>query len=153
MFEPDTDVDPYGLMQTSDVVLVYTSTVGMEATYFGTPAVTAPDSHYGKKGFRYGPETKEEYAKILHKPSSELELTEKEIPLGKRYLYNYFIERSVNLDLVRKEPYSSEDPIVQIISSVEDLKSGGNQALDNICRSIIEDHSYPYIKKHKAGRF
>ncbi len=135
MFEPDTDVDPYGLMQTSDVVLVYTSTVGMEATYFGTPAVTAPDSHYGKKGFRYGPEAKEE------------------IPLGKRYLYNYFIERSVNLDLVRKEPYSSEDPIVQSISSVEDLKSGGNQALDNICRSIIEDHSYPYIKKHKAGRF
>jgi hypothetical protein len=148
VLEPDTEVDPYGLMQTSDVVLVYTSTVGMEATYFGTPAVTAADSHYAKKGFTYDPETNEEYAKILRKPASELELTEEEISLGKRYLYNYFIERPTKFELVKEKPYSSDESMVEELDSISDLKPGKNNTLEDICRTITENTLYPYTKKH-----
>jgi hypothetical protein len=148
VLEPDTDVDPYELIKTSDVVLVYTSTVGMEATYFGTPVVTAADSHYAKKGFTYDPETKEEYAKILRKQPEALELQEKENKLGKRYMYNYFVERPTEFDLIKQAPYDSEEHIANKLNSVENLRPGENRVLDDICRAIIENTSYPYTKTH-----
>ncbi|AEH36983.1 Capsule polysaccharide biosynthesis protein [Halopiger xanaduensis SH-6] len=149
LLEPDTDVDPYELMRSSDIVLVYTSTVGMEATYLDTPVITTADSHYAGKGFTYDPETKDEYRKLIDSGSSELELDERMSSLVRKYLYNYFIQRPISFDLVLPNSYSSEESIIENLESIESLKPGGDAVLDDICKAIIENTSYFYTKTHQ----
>lgn len=146
--KPDTDIYPYELMKASDVVLVYTSTVGMEATYLDTPVITSADGHYAEKGFTYDPTTEEEYNDLLTQSSDKLELDENRVNLVRKYLFNYFIQRPINFDLVQPTPYSSNQSIVQDLNTAADLKPGQNNSLDHICKAIIENTTYFYTKSH-----
>lgn len=63
---PDQSVNSYELIQRSKFVLIYTSTIGMEATLLGTPVISAGRAYYNE----YAPAvfstaTKEEYEQML----------------------------------------------------------------------------------------
>lgn len=54
-------VNSYELMKMVDAVIVYTSTIGVEATITGKPVITPSKSYYSNLGFVWNAQTQEEY--------------------------------------------------------------------------------------------
>ena len=58
---PSAPVTAYDLIPFSKCSIVYTTTVGLESTIFGTPVLTIANAHYRGKGFTFDPLNKNEY--------------------------------------------------------------------------------------------
>lgn len=81
----------YGLMDFSDLGLVFTSTTGLEMACRGIPVITAGWVHYGQKGFTADPSTLEEFVSTLNRHLSEIApLDPEKRELSYSYLDVYF---------------------------------------------------------------
>lgn len=58
-------VNSYALMEQVKVVVVYTSTIGIEAAANGKPVLTASSSYYSDMGFVRKASTREDYVRLL----------------------------------------------------------------------------------------
>ena len=65
ILDSDTDVNTYALMNSSDLVLAYTSDVGWEAVIRGVPAICCGRAHFSEFGFVHAPNTQREYFERL----------------------------------------------------------------------------------------
>jgi hypothetical protein len=75
ILEPKSIVSSYKLMKESDLVITFGSTVGIEATYWGTPSILLGQSFYKKLNATYNPTNLYELKGLLKeglkpKPSS-----------------------------------------------------------------------------------
>lgn len=61
-----SEVNSYELIEWSDVVLTYGSTMGFEATYYGKPSISAGLSDYRMLNCTYNPKNKEELLMLLN---------------------------------------------------------------------------------------
>lgn len=61
----DEPVDSYELAKASDKVIVYMSSVGIEAAFLGTPSIVIGNSRYRRLGSTYSPSSKEEFFNLL----------------------------------------------------------------------------------------
>lgn len=88
---PQEKINTYDLMESADLGLVYTTTVGLEMAMRGVPVIVAGKTHYRDKGFTYNPISYEEYfamnEKLLKTPQR---LTDHMIDLAWRYGYLFF---------------------------------------------------------------
>jgi hypothetical protein len=91
---PETEIDPYKMMQSLDAGIVYTSTVGMELPYFGTPSIVVSDTHYRDLGFTFDAESVQEYYTILDNLNS-LTVTEEMQQRVRRYIHFLFIRKHI----------------------------------------------------------
>lgn len=135
VIDADDTTDSYALLEMCDLVLVYTSTIGLEAAVRGLPVVVAGRTHYRGKGFTIDPGTIEEYdSALLHarRPGPE------QIELGCRYSYMHFFGESLPLDLVFEQPRAY---VTFRYQSNEDLAPGRHPTLDALCRAVLEDRS------------
>lgn len=62
---PDSAVDSYALLNASDVVLTYGSTIGLEAGYWGKPSILAASALWDDFGITYNPGSHEELVEML----------------------------------------------------------------------------------------
>jgi hypothetical protein len=63
----DAKVNTYDLVNTADVGLVFTTTVGMEMAMIGLPVIVTGRTHYRGKGFTLEPQSWDEYFALLSK--------------------------------------------------------------------------------------
>lgn len=63
--EGDDPVDSYALAKNSDKVIVYMSSVGIEAAFLEVPSIVIGNSYYHRLGSNYTPSSKEELFKLL----------------------------------------------------------------------------------------
>lgn len=82
---PGEIVDSYTLCAAADVVLTFASTIGIEATYWGTASVLYGRSFYEGEDAVYEPQNFEELVNILTSP----DLSPK--PRVNAYKYGYFV--------------------------------------------------------------
>lgn len=69
-------VNTYDLLPAARVVLPYTSTLGIEATMLGLPAITSTNCYYADLGFVWNPATIEEYfARLDEAVDGQLKVT------------------------------------------------------------------------------
>lgn len=93
---PESRVDSYELIEGADVVLVYTSTIGLEAVLRGRPTLVAADVHYRGKGFTVdvgGPE----HLRAALERLEEHALTEAQRDRAIAYANLFFFESMVEL--------------------------------------------------------
>lgn len=57
---PTSPVDSYSMLKAADIVLVFTSTIGMEACYNGKAVISLEKSKYNELGGSYNPQSHEE---------------------------------------------------------------------------------------------
>lgn len=91
---PDTDVNPYQLLDDLDVGIVWNSTLGLEMSYYGTPAVVVGQTHYRGLDFTVDPDSVEEYRELLEDiedVSSDGEMRAR----ARRYAYYLFYQKSI----------------------------------------------------------
>jgi hypothetical protein len=65
LVEPDSPIDSYALAARSDRVVTFGSTIGVEASYWGKPVISAAPSAYSGLGAVYEPNTHDELVTLL----------------------------------------------------------------------------------------
>jgi hypothetical protein len=93
---PESTVDSYALVQASSAVLVYTSTIGLEAALLGRPVLVAADVHYRDKGFTYDVTGPDDLERLLADPS-QLTLTPEQHDAALAYAYVFFYDSMIEL--------------------------------------------------------
>lgn len=95
---PDQKINTYDLVETADLGLVFTTTVGMEMAMAGLPVIVAGKTHYAEKGFTRDPQTWEGYEAELNQVFSDpagSRLDAKTVDQAWLYAYLFFFEFSL----------------------------------------------------------
>lgn len=82
LITPDSKISSYKLVQKSDLVITFGSTIGIEAVYWGTTSILLGQSLYKQLNATYNPDTLEELQMLLKK-----ELEPKPSSLALPYAY------------------------------------------------------------------
>lgn len=130
---PESDVDSYALIQDSTAVLVYTSTIGLEAVLLGRPVLVAADVHYRGKGFTYDVEGPEDLDRLLDR-SAELALAPDQHEVALAYANVFFYESMIELrSLVERWRGKPTFPIADVSQVDRD------PAIQALCDLVLRD--------------
>jgi hypothetical protein len=92
LLQPDTDIDTYSIIDYIDTGIVYSTSVGLEMAYNGTPVITSGQSHYRGHGFTIDPEGIREYTDRLSNIQDQ-RCTYEMQQLAQRYAYLLWIRK------------------------------------------------------------
>ena len=138
---PAAAASSYALMEMADRVLVYSSTMGLEAAMAGKRVVTTARTHYAELGFTTDPRTGEEYVEYLR---SALEPVDEQLRRqARRYANLFFYRFHVPVKAVDEQslgrPHFSFETLEELLSGsypeVEYLRHG-LFPLENGCRIL-----------------
>ena len=130
---PETDVNPYVLMENIDKCVVWNSTVGLEACYKSVPTVVVGDTHYMGFGFTFDPEDKKSYLELVSR--DDLEMTDEMTEKANRYMYMCFFDQLIDFPFYETDEESGS----RLLPVHESDISPGNENIDKIVEAVIED--------------
>lgn len=137
VLDPDTEIGPYGLLNGSDVALVWNSTIGLEAAYRGVPTVVAGVAHYRDFGFTYDPDTPQRYREMLDRDS--LEMDEQMRARARRYAYLFFVAKQLDFPFYRSAQTSREYLPVR-----QEQFTAGNETFDRLVDGVVNEKPVLY---------
>ena len=131
---PERELNSYALVDASDLVLVYTSTTGLEAAVRGKRVATAGDTHYRGKGFTVDLETPADLVSLIG--SRFCDLSPEEIVRARRYAYGYFFRLMTPIPSI----VAQDGPRFSRVSTSRSfsLAQGSDPYLDLICDRILD---------------
>lgn len=130
---PEAPIDSYALAERADTVLVFSSTVGLEAAAMGKPVCVAGLTHYRGKGFTVDADSAEHYARLLGDLSWARPDPQRRAR-ARRYAYLFFHRAMIPFAAVAER--IPTEPEFRY-SSVYELRPGRDRALDLICDGIL----------------
>ncbi|MBI5787947.1 MAG: hypothetical protein HZA78_03720 [Candidatus Schekmanbacteria bacterium] len=138
---PDQDINSYLLLEAGNLVLVYTTTLGLEAATRGIPVIVSANTHYRGKGFTFDISSNEEYYPMLSNLlQREGKISDEWVNLARKYLYFFFYRYSIIYDAV-DEPYLGLTGQFKI-KNIHDLAPGRDKNFDLICDGIISGKEF-----------
>jgi capsule polysaccharide export protein KpsC/LpsZ len=98
-FGPSDYVNSYGLIERSKFVLVYNSSIGLEATLLGVPVLCAGRARYTQWPTVTFPASREEYARLLAEwiGAPRLAFDESQRVYARRFLHDELFKASIDL--------------------------------------------------------
>lgn len=130
---PESGVDSYALIETATAVLVYTSTIGLEAALLGRPVLVAADVHYRAKGFTYDVDGPEDLERLLASPG-DLALTSEQHDLALSYANVFFYESMIELRTLTERWRGK--PTLQLVDPAELDDDPAIQALCDLALGV-----------------
>jgi hypothetical protein len=125
-------VSSYALLDLSDLVLTYTTTLGLEAAARGKTVAVAGDTHYRGRGFTVDLEGPSDLAAVL--ADSPAPPDEQRIELALRYAFMFFFRAMVPFPAI-----DTRGPWITRVPRTEgDLCPGADPYLDWICDRILD---------------
>ncbi len=97
LIAPESEINTYSLYSLMDYGLTVRGTIGMEASCFGAPVLTAGTGRYDGFGFTIDPKSKEEYLSKLARLHEIPPLSKEQTELARRYAYGVFLCRPMPL--------------------------------------------------------
>lgn len=131
---PGDDLSSYTLLALSHSVVVYTSTIGLEAAVAGKPVLMGGRVHYAGRGFTFDAASPEGYRSLLARFSNSLTPDPMSQTLARRYAYLFFHRFMHPLRAVR-EKVAGHPRFA--FNSLEQLMPGMDASLDRICDFIL----------------
>lgn len=135
MVAPDDVASSYALMQLARFVLVYTSTIGLEAAVRGSRVIVGGRPHYRGRGFTWDVNTREDYPQLLRAAVESASASLEERELARRYAFLFFFQYMQSFPWVSDWPRGGRRLEFESIAS---LAPGADAGLDRICRGILE---------------
>lgn len=89
----DSPISSYDLLQLARLVLVYVSTIGLEAAAMGLPVVCAGEVHYVRKGIVWEVDDKAAFVPLIERLLASRQAPPQAQELARRYLY-FWLERA-----------------------------------------------------------
>jgi len=122
----------YAILDISDLVLTYTTTVGLEAAVRGKHVAVAGDMHYRGRGFTTDIAGPDELARVMAletaPPSSET------AALALRYAHMFFFRAMIPFPVME----AREGKVVRVPRTAAELAPGADPYLDWICARILD---------------
>ena len=126
--------DSYELLSMSELVLVYTSTLGIEATARGRRVIVAGTPHYAGRGFTQDIDRIESYAEAIDGAFARPHIGHEEQELARRYAYMLLFSYMTPFPWVIDTPRADRR---LDLSSLSDLDPGKDASLDRLCDGIL----------------
>jgi hypothetical protein len=137
LIEAESDISSYRLIEMADTILVYTSTVGLEASLMGKTVIAAGNTHYRDKGFITAPNTISEYfAQIDKCLRSNDDLAVADVEKARQYAHLFFRKHMIDFSSIIEQRTISDASIH--FESLEQMKSNGSPELDSVCQFLLE---------------
>jgi hypothetical protein len=133
----------YTLLSMSDAVLVYTSTIGLEAALRGLPVVVAGRTHYRGRGFTRDVADRADYAQLLQVALDGDSLSDEASELARRYAHLFFFRFHQPFPWLIDMPRSARR---LTFDSETELAPGADPDLDRICEAILLGR--PFVPAH-----
>lgn len=108
LIRPDEKIDSYAMMEGADRVLTFGSTIGIEATYWGRPAICADYSFYDGQDAQYEAGNEEELLELLCRPALPPKAREQAVRFG--YYLNTYGEPFVHFSTEQISDYEFKSP-------------------------------------------
>lgn len=128
---PSTGVNTYRMIDDIDAAIVFNSTVGIEAAYYGTPVVVAGDTHYRGLDVTYDPDRRSEYFELLQRIET-LEMTERMRSRAERYAYFFFVGKHLPFHHFPAEDTREEFAVVS-----DSEVGAGNETFDQLVERTV----------------
>lgn len=122
----------YTLLEASELVLTYTTTVGLEAAAQGKRVAVAGDTHYRGRGFTFDVTRREQLAQVLARPLPAPSKTELEMAM--RYAHMFFFRAMIPFPAVQTKGGTVE----RLPARAADLSPGADAYLDWVCERILD---------------
>ena len=126
--------DSYLLMRKSRAVLVYSSTIGVEAAVAGKPVVVAGETHYRRRGFTLDLDNAGQMDAVLSRAIDEGAIASGLRSAARRYAYAFFFRFMHPFPWVTDEPRGARR---LELSALSELAPGADEGLDRICEGIL----------------
>jgi hypothetical protein len=131
---PERALSSYALVDLSDLVLAYASTVGLEAACRGVPVAVAARTHYRGRGFTTDLSSHEDMSAAVREPAA---LTAEQRALAERYAFTFFFRAMIPFPAV-----TWWRGRVQSMPDAGDLAPGRDRYLDWICDRLLDGGSF-----------
>lgn len=135
----DTELSAHDVMKISDIVMVYTSTVGIEAAYCGKAIINVGGGWHAGRGLSMDVDNPTDYYELLDKICAGRLVPETSHELGRRYAYAVFFRSAMPLHFFRSS-YPNMNQLC--LAGLADLQPGMDRTVDAICRGVLCDHMF-----------
>jgi hypothetical protein len=126
------DLSSYALLDISDLLLTYTTTVGLEAAARGKQVAVAGATHYRGRGFTTDICGPEDLARALGQKPQQLPI--EAVELAMRYAHMFFFRGMIPFGPVKAEG----GKVKRLPREAEALAPGADPYLDWICERILD---------------
>jgi hypothetical protein len=133
---PDCPLSSYALVDMSELVLTYTTTVGLEAATRGARVAVAGDTHYRGRGFTIDVSGPDDLARVFALEPSPPSADEVELALS--YAHMFFFRAMIPFSLVGTE----DGKVRRFPHSATELAPGADPYLDWICERILDGEHF-----------
>ena len=133
---PEQPLSSYALLALSDLVLTYTTTVGLEAAVRGVPVAVAAKTHYRDRGFTHDVRSPDELRSLLR--AKEWAMSEDQVELALRYAFLFFFRFMIPFPMVPLEQGLPR----QVPDDPSALRPGADPYLDFVCHRILDGRDF-----------
>jgi hypothetical protein len=131
LVRPDDPLSSYGLVEISDLVLCYTTTVGLEAAVTGIPVAVAGRTHYRGRGFTTDVESHADLEEVIDNLPT---MSPEQVELARRYAFAFFFRLMIPFRHVR----NAGSRVADVPVSADDLVPSRDPYLDFLCERILD---------------
>lgn len=141
---PEEYFSSYELIERSKFVLIYNSTIGLEATLLGTAVLSAGKARFTQIPTVFFPQSKEEYLGTL---ASFLENTEIDVPAAfrqnaRRFLYVQVFQSSLPFDRFLEEDGVWKGYVAVKPFSLDELQPGRSETVQVLLDGILRGGTF-----------
>jgi hypothetical protein len=128
----DQPISSYALLDLSDTILAYATTVGLEAAARGKPVVVAGATHYRERGFTWDIAGDDELRAAMADPA--LEMSDEQRTTARRYAFGFFFRWMVPFPPLE----AGTGRIAAVASDPAELAPGRDPFVDFVCDRIVD---------------
>lgn len=141
----ESRLSSYTLVGMSEMVMVYTSTIGLEAVLMGKPATVSAQVHYRDKGFTCDVASPQEMVNWIERWQTG-QLPAVNVELARRYAHLFFFRAMIPFEEILEE--SGFGQMRLKVTGDADLVEGRNRAVDAFCTAILNGTPFlnPYLE-------
>jgi Capsule polysaccharide biosynthesis protein len=134
---PNQPLSSYAVAQASDLVLTYTTTVGLEAAARGVPVAVAGDTHYRDRGFTHDLTNHDDLVQAMR--SVRAPLDEEQQELARRYAFTFFFRLMVPLPPVQ----TAAGVVASMAQTATEIAPGADPYVDWVSDRILDGKPFP----------
>lgn len=139
LLSPNTEVMAIDVVRLVDVVMVYTSTVGVEAAYYGKTVINVGGGWHVGRGYSIDATSATHYIEKLDELCAKGRSPAPPTEIGRRYAYAVFFRSLLPIHYYKAMyPNITELPL----ESLQELAVGCDDSIDQVCRGVLLDEDF-----------